>query len=202
MSEEPQPPLNPTKPTYHVPSAPLADPDRSPSVGGWIGMHCLVFGLSCLIFPILVVGCVLILAAFDQSSSPTQAPLSDGFKLIFVVGIPAFITIYAASLLLWAVVGDDVQRASWVNNSAIVGTIGLLAWLSTKQPIKFSALDDYTLFVFQSFALTSSIIGWVQWLELRKTIDHAWQWPLITIGMWTGLGTMTIGFGIHGLIFR
>ncbi|MFD3165709.1 hypothetical protein [Herpetosiphon sp. NSE202] len=196
MSEETQSPLNQTTPTYHVPSVQLAAQDDSNNVDGWIAIHCFAFGLSCLIFAILVVGCIFIFGAFDSSASPTQAPISEGFSLIFVVGVPAFVSIYAASLLQWSVVGDGINRSTWLTNSATVGTVGVLAWIYYKLPITFPSLGDYTFFVFQSFALISSIISWVQWLELRKTTNRAWLWILISIGIWTGIGTLVLGGGI------
>ncbi|WP_110513909.1 hypothetical protein [Herpetosiphon llansteffanensis] len=195
MSEEQTPP-NPTKPHYYVPSALVADNDESNNVEGWIAIHCFAFGLSCLIFALLVVGCIFIFGAFDRTASPTQAPISKSFSLIFVVGVPAFASIYAASLLQWSVVGDGINRSTWLNNSATVGTVGVLAWIYYKLPITFPSLGDYTLFVFQSFALISSIISWVQWLELRKTTQRAWLWMLISIGIWTGIGTLVLGGGI------
>ncbi|MCA0351597.1 MAG: hypothetical protein LCH85_06340 [Chloroflexi bacterium] len=212
MSEEP-PHVNPlsTKPElpnsnsaqgYHIPSTVMADHNQPSRWVDWLIMNGVAFVISCIVFPILFIGCLLLLAGFTESASATQAQISDGFSLLFVVGIPAFVTMYLASFLQWTTVSEGINRSTWVTNSATVGAIALTVWIYHLSPITAQSIKNYNQVIFLTFGITSSSVSWAQWLELRKTIDQAWQWALISIITWTGLGTLIFGFGLSYLVRR
>ncbi|XSG73323.1 hypothetical protein ACP8Y2_14150 [Herpetosiphon llansteffanensis] len=201
MSEEPEP-ITSNKPNYYVPAAQPADTVQPNHWTQWIVINCFGFGLSCILFPSLVAGSIFIFGTLKDSGSAGQAPISDGLIFIMVVGIPTFITIYLVTLLQWATMEEGIKRSTWVNYSTIVGTLALLAWLHDQLPIKFPALDNYISFMFQGFVLASSIISWIQWIELRKKVEHAWQWVVVSIAIWTGIGTFVLGIGIGSIVSR
>lgn len=197
-----QPAIANSAQSYHVPTTRMDDPNQPSRWGDWVMINGVAFVVSCIVFPILFIGCLLLLAGFTESASATQAPISDGFSLLFVVGIPAFGTMYLASFLQWTMVSEGINRSTWVTNSATVGAIALTAWIYHLSPINAQAISNYNQGIFLTFAITSSSVSWTQWLELRKTIDQAWQWALISIITWTGLGTLILGFGLSYLVRR
>ncbi len=161
----------------------------------WIGINCFAFIVSCLLLPIFIIAALFGLNVLDISLSNIENQLAKGLLLLGSVGPPLFTTIYLASTLQW-VVTREINWPMWSLKSATVGTISLI--VSTLALLPFSIHGG--LFLFLTFGFTSCLISLVQWLELRKTIDQAWQWIVVTTLTWTTLGTLVIGFGLWQLL--
>ncbi|GAA5528505.1 hypothetical protein [Herpetosiphon gulosus] len=181
---------------YHVPITSMADHNQ-PSRWRWFGINCLAFVISGILYPILTITFL-----FAIGSINVQLPLIDNQRalkpnLFVLLSIPVFITIYIASLIQRAAINEDFKRWAWSLNSATAGTLTFITvgyQIISRDSI--STLSSYLWLIFFIFGFTSSAISWIQWRELRNVVDNAWQWVLISVITWTGLGTLIFGAGI------
>ncbi|MFD3165711.1 hypothetical protein [Herpetosiphon sp. NSE202] len=180
---------------YQVPSTRLPERNQASRRNRWIGINCFAFIVSCLLLPLFAIAVLFGLDGLNIDLAKPRNQLAQGLMLLASVGLPIFITIYLASMLQW-VVTRGIKWPSWSIKSATVGTSALIA--STLALFLFPI--NSALFILLAFGFTSCLISVVQWLELRKTIDQAWQWIVVTTLTWTILGTLVIGFGIGQLL--
>ena len=181
---------------YHVPATIMADHNQ-PSRWRWFGINCLAFVISGILYPVLTITFL-----FAIGSINVQLPLIDNQRalkpnLLVLLSIPVFITIYIASLIQRAAINEDFKRWAWSLNSATAGTLTFITvgyQIISRDSI--STLSSYLWLIFFIFGFTSSAISWIQWRELRNVVENAWQWVLISVITWTGLGTLIFGAGI------
>ncbi|MBM7842425.1 hypothetical protein [Herpetosiphon giganteus] len=197
MSEEPQVPLNQTTPLYHVPSAQLAAHKQPRHWLAWLGINCLAFFISSIIYPVLNLALI-----FSIGATNVQLPLINGQRALqpnlwVILIIPVFITILIASLLQSLAINHRFKRLFWSLNSATLGTLSFVGItyfiLSKHEP---TTLAGYIWAIFFIFGFTSSAISWLQWRGIRQLVDNAWQWALITTLSWTTLGSLIWGAGL------
>ncbi|WP_110513910.1 hypothetical protein [Herpetosiphon llansteffanensis] len=197
MSEEPQTPPNPTKPTYYVPATQLVAHKQPRHWLAWLGINCLAFFVSSIIYPVLNLTFI-----FSIGSINVQLPLINGQRALqpnlwIILIIPVFITIWIASLLQSLAIKHHFKRLFWSLNSATLGTLSFVGIgyliLSKNEP---TTLASYIWAIFFIFGFTSSAISWIQWRGIRQLVDNAWQWGLISILTWTTLGSLIWGAGL------
>lgn len=176
---------------YQVPATRLPERNQASRKMRWIGINCFAFVVSCLLLPLFAIAMMLGLDGLHISLANSQHQLATGLVMLASVGLPLFTTIYLASMLQW-VVTREIKWQSWSLKSATVGTSALIASTLTL----FLLPINTELFSLLAFGFTSCLISVVQWLELRKTIDQAWHWIVVTTLTWTTLGTLVIGFGL------
>ncbi|KPL88900.1 hypothetical protein [Herpetosiphon geysericola] len=176
---------------YQVPATRLPERNQASRKKRWIGINCFAFVVSCLLLPLFAIAMMFGLDGLHISLANSQHQLATGFVLLASVGLPIFTTIYLASMLQW-VVTREIKWQSWSLKSATVGTSALL----TSTLVMLLLPINSELFSLLTFGFTSCLISVVQWLELRKTIDQAWHWIVVTTLAWTTLGTLVIGFGL------
>ncbi|MCA0351596.1 MAG: hypothetical protein LCH85_06335 [Chloroflexi bacterium] len=205
MNDSPKLPINqPTNPNsvqdYHVPTARMDDPNQ-PSRWSWVGVNCTAFGVSCILYPMFNVGGFCMFARSNFRIGSINDHSSGILISIFIFAIPVFITIYIASRIQCGAINEHFRHSVWSFNSALIGTFTFISisYLIIANNSELTSAHFIGI-VFFVFGFTSSAISWVQWRELRHVVDNAWQWVLITIITWTGLGTLILGAGIsYGL---